>query len=139
MIHCDWHLKLPYREEIQTWSKYKFFYECMDSENHNYVEFLELFLVILNCWKAEWRINKKPNEFEPLTLFQSYLWMLYGIKGVAKQISRGCTMIKWAGGKNNLEHKFDNFPEKKVIQLWLIHETWWNSKQDLVLIIVQGT
>ena len=38
--------------------------------------------------------------------------MLYGIKGVAKQISNGSTMIKWAVDNNNLEHKFDNFTEK---------------------------
>ena len=103
----------PIEKKYKPDQNESFFYECMDSENHNYVEFLELFLVILNCWKAEWRINKKPNEFEPLTLFQSYLWMLYGIKGVAKQISNDCTMIKWVGGKNNLEHKHDTFPEKK--------------------------
>ena len=87
-------------------------YECIDSSNHKYIEYLESFLGILNFWKAECTVGKKMNEFMSLTLFESFAWMVYGIKGVAQQIPEGCVMIQRAGGSDDLEHEFANFRQK---------------------------
>ena len=88
------------------------YYECIDNENHKYIKFLESFLAIVNYWKAESLVNKKPNKFMPLTLYESLAWMIYGIKGVAKQIPEGCAMIQRVGGTDDLEHEFANFRQK---------------------------
>ena len=39
--------------------------------------------------------------------------MVYGLKGVAQQIPEGCAMMQWAGGTDDLDHKFANFRQKK--------------------------
>ena len=47
-----------------------------------------------------------------ITLFESFIWMVHGIKGVAQQIPDGCAMMQRAGGTDDLEHEFANFRQK---------------------------
>ena len=87
-------------------------YECINNAEHKYILFLQNLLRIVNFWKSESTFNKKQNEFMPLTLFESFSWLVYGLKGVASQIPDGCAMIQRAGGTDDLEHEFANFRQK---------------------------
>ena len=89
-------------------------YECINSCKHEYIQYLDSLLNILNFWKAECTVGKKLNEFMPLTLFESFAWMIFGIKGVASQIPDGCVMVQRAGGSDDLEHEFANFRQKNA-------------------------
>ena len=87
-------------------------YECINSADHQYIIYLETFVKVLNFWKSECMLGKKMNEFMPVTLYESFLWIVYGMKGVALQIPEGCAMMQRAGGTNDLEHEFANFRQK---------------------------
>ena len=42
----------------------------------------------------------------PKTLFESFAWLVYGIKGVAMQIPAECSMNQRHGGTDDVEHEF---------------------------------
>lgn len=87
-------------------------YECIDCSDHKYIKYLEVFLMVISVWKEECTVNKQPHKFMPLTLYKSFTWLVYGLKGVASQIPNGCAMIQHAGGTDDCKHEFANFRQK---------------------------
>ena len=69
-----------------------------------------------NIWRMYWlyfqsgtkkaRHLKKPFEFMPKSLYDSFAWSVYGMKGVATQIPEECEMVQCRGGIDDVEHEF---------------------------------
>ena len=63
-------------------------------------------LAIFADWKAKSKAKGNANLFMPITLYESFAWLVYGIMGVASQIPEGCSMNQREGGTDDLEHEF---------------------------------
>ena len=42
----------------------------------------------------------------PKTLYESFAWLVYGLTGVAMQITEGCSMVQYQCGTDDVEQKF---------------------------------
>lgn len=88
-------------------------YECITSDNHEYIKYLEEILKFFSDWDNESRNEVKDlNNFIPKTLFESFAWLVYGLKGVASQIPKGCAMVQRRGGTDHVEHEFSYIRHK---------------------------
>lgn len=67
---------------------------------------MEGVLGLFTEWYNESKISKKPFESIPKTLYESFAWMVYGIKGVAVQIPADCAMVQCRGGTDDVENEF---------------------------------
>ena len=81
-------------------------YESIDSSQHEYIKYLEDVLSLFSEWYSEIKISKNVYQFIPKTLYESFAWLVYGIKGVSLQIPNGCRMVQCRGGTDDVEHEF---------------------------------
>lgn len=78
-----------------------------DIQNHKYITYLEDILILFAKWETETREMKTfKTEFMPSTLYKSFAWLVYGIKGVASQIPDGGRMMQRRGGTDEVEQEF---------------------------------
>ena len=57
-------------------------------------------------WYLESKNDKMSYHFMPKTLYESFAWLVYGLKGVAMQIPEGCSMVQCRGGTDDVEQEF---------------------------------
>ena len=81
-------------------------YEAINASEHEYIHYLEGVLALLSEWNLESKASKNPNHFIPTTLFESFAWIVYGIKGVASQIPECGKIVQCRGGTGDVEHEF---------------------------------
>ena len=81
-------------------------YHPIDSDKHEYVKYLEDVLELFTEWMDESKKAKNPHAFMPKTLYESFAWLVYGVKGVASQIPKGAMMIQSRGGTDDVEQEF---------------------------------
>ena len=63
-------------------------------------------MALFTEWYTESKVSKNPYHFIPKTLYESFAYLVYGIKGVAMQIPNDCKMIQCRGGTDDVEHEF---------------------------------
>ena len=77
-----------------------------DIQQHLYIKYLEDILELFTVWRTESKIKKDHTLFMPHTLYESFCWIVYGLKGVASQIPDGAYMIQCRGGTDDVEQEF---------------------------------
>lgn len=79
----------------------------IDIQNHKYITYLEDILILFSKWEKETKnLKTYKTDFMPSTLYKSFAWLVYGIKGVASQIPDGCQMMQRRGGTDEVEQEF---------------------------------
>ena len=63
-------------------------------------------LALLSEWNLESKESNNPNHVIPKTIFESYAWLVYGIKVVAAQIPDGGKIVQCRGSTYDVEHEF---------------------------------
>ena len=58
-------------------------YEAINEFDHEYIKYLEEVLVMLTDWYENTKVAKKPYEFIPKMLYDSFTLLVYGLKEVA--------------------------------------------------------
>ena len=82
-------------------------YVPISSMHCEYIQYLEDVLAIFAQWYQESKNDKKPYNFRLKTLYESFAWLVYGLKGVAGQIPDGCSMVvQCQGGTDDVEQEF---------------------------------
>lgn len=78
-----------------------------DIQNHKYITYLEDILILFAKWERETKeLKTYKTDFMPSTLYKSFAWLVYGIKGVASLIPDGCAMMQRRGGTDEVEQEF---------------------------------
>ena len=81
--------------------------EGKEIKDHIYLKYLENVLKWFSDWRAETVRNKTySTKFVLNTLYESFCWIVCGMKGVASQIPDGHEMVQRRGGTDDLENEF---------------------------------
>ncbi|GFH62224.1 hypothetical protein CTEN210_18700 [Chaetoceros tenuissimus] len=76
-----------------------------DLQDHEYIKYLEEFLLFFVEWKDEEFEGKSKYHFIPNTLYESFCYLVFGLKGVAAMIPEGRKMIHNRGGTDIVENE----------------------------------
>ena len=98
--------KLEGMEHLMHFMKQGERYESINGVGHRYIVYLMNTLAILKDWKDESKAAKNEDIFIPVTLYESFAWLVYGIMGVASQIPDNCKMNQRHGGTDDNENEF---------------------------------